>query len=236
MQAYASPGQPLRATVYTRVTQQRMATSPVASWLGVPDEVVAMLPAEVARKLDERIRSSSLLLLAIASKCAQLCEEARTDSLTGLLNRRGLQEHLLRETDRVNRYARPLAVLMVDVDRLKSMNDMHGLESGDAVLVATARRLRNSVRRTDVVGRWAGDEFVVICPETDAMAAYDLATTVVESGEGPVPLPEAPTRLPISLSAGWAMAVRGQGPCALIASADEALYRAKANGCGRASA
>ena len=202
----------------------------------MPDEVVAVLPAEVARQLDERIRSSCLLLLAIASQCARLSEEARTDSLTGLLNRRGLQEHLLRETDRVNRYARPLAVLMVDVDHLKSVNDLHGHESGDAVLVATAGRLRNSVRRTDVVGRWAGDEFVVICPETDAMAAHELATTVVESGQGPVPLPKARTRLPISLSAGWAIAVRGQGPRAVIASADGALYRAKAGGRARASA
>ena len=219
-----------------RTIEELQPSHLVATWLELPQEVIEVLPEAIVGRLADRIQASSQFPLAVASDRNRLTADARTDPLTGLLNRRGLEEHLLHETDRVRRYSRPLAVLMVDVDCLKSVNDCHGNQAGDAVLVTIAGLLRESVRCTDVVGRWAGDEFVVVCPETDAIAAHDLASTMVESMSGPVPLSDPPLVVPISLSAGWAMAVRGQGPSAVLASADEALYRAKSRGGDCASA
>lgn len=102
-------------------------------------------------------------------------ELARTDHLTGLRNRRAATEALEFEARARARYGRAVSVITIDVDRFKAINDHHGHQKGDEVLVAIAEALRGQTRAADVVARWGGEEFLVIAPETDAEAATALA-------------------------------------------------------------
>jgi diguanylate cyclase len=126
-----------------------------------------------------------VLLYGLAHVKEQLVEErshaqdmtrlAHTDVLTGLPNRRALQETLDQRLADAQRYDRPLSLLMLDLDLFKSINDRHGHPVGDAVLRDTAVLLTSVLRTSDLIGRWGGEEFVVIAPETDQAAAEQLA-------------------------------------------------------------
>src|SRR5262249_11896709 len=98
-----------------------------------------------------------------------------TDGLTNLFNHRYLQEQLTHEIRRSDRYHTPLTCLMLDIDDFKKVNDRHGHLFGDEVLGTVARLIRESVRATDLVGRYGGEEFLVIMPETTRAAAIPLA-------------------------------------------------------------
>src|SRR5260370_9102586 len=93
------------------------------------------------------------------------------DQLTNVLNARAFADGLSQELDRNRRYPRPLALLYMDLDNFKIINDTHGHQTGDAVLRLVADAMRSSVRHADVVGRLGGDEFAVLIPETDAQLA-----------------------------------------------------------------
>lgn len=95
-----------------------------------------------------------------------LREASNHDPLTGLGNRRLLTERLKEETERARRYSRPFSIAMLDIDRFKSINDQHGHELGDQVLVEISRVLDAEIREQDVCGRWGGEEFLVLLPET----------------------------------------------------------------------
>jgi diguanylate cyclase (GGDEF)-like protein len=167
----------------------------------------------------------------------QLTREARTDALTGLLNRRALDEIAARELERSARKGAPLAVLLCDVDHFKAINDAHGHAAGDRAIKAIAERLHAELRASDAFGRWGGEEFLAILPDTDANAAQVLAErmrTAVE--ESPIMVGPA---LHVTLSIGVAghMPVAQPAPAgaweALVKAADEALYDAKAGGRNR---
>jgi diguanylate cyclase (GGDEF)-like protein len=103
------------------------------------------------------------------------------DALTNVLNARAFAERLGQELDRNRRYPRPLALLYMDLDNFKTINDTHGHQTGDAVLRLVADAMRSSVRAADVVGRLGGDEFAVLMPETDAPLADAAAKRLVAS-------------------------------------------------------
>ncbi len=148
--------------------------------------------------------------------------EARTDPLTGVHNRRFLEEFLNREIARRRRSHHPLSVLLLDLDGFKAYNDEHGHLAGDRVLAAVASSLRNAVRTTDVVARYGGDEFVVVLPNTPGEAARRVARELRRA----VPPP-------VSVSVG--IGCMGEGvhtPGQLFAIADAALMRAKQEGGG----
>jgi diguanylate cyclase (GGDEF)-like protein len=159
---------------------------------------------------------------------------AVTDGLTGLLNHRRSHEVLREEFRRATRYCRPLAVLMLDVDGFKEFNDTYGHPQGDQVLAHIARLLRASVRSVDHVGRYGGEEFIIILPETTRENAYSLAerirsTVALEwfpAGNGEF----VQKTISIGVSAYPDDAV---DPADLIQLADEALYRAKRSGKNR---
>jgi diguanylate cyclase (GGDEF)-like protein len=110
---------------------------------------------------------------------AQLAQLVIQDPLTNVLNARAFAERLSEELDRNRRYPRPLALLYMDLDNFKIINDTHGHQTGDAVLRLVADATRSSVRHSDIVGRLGGDEFAVLMPETDAELADAAAKRLI---------------------------------------------------------
>ena len=171
---------------------------------------------------------------AVAIDNVLLHQEAQrlsvTDGLTGLGNYRFFQQTIAREVDRAARFARPLAVLMLDLDRFKLVNDEHGHQVGDTVLVQVADRVRAEVREVDVVARYGGEEFVVVLPETDLEGAGHLAERIRESVRAQ-PMHTSSGDLELTVSIGVAVyPTDGDAPAALVRAADRALYAAKAAG------
>lgn len=157
---------------------------------------------------------------------------ARTDALTGIPNRRYVEEVIQAEHARALRHRRPLSVGLLDVDKLKAVNDEFGHDAGDEVLMQLAQIARRSCRKGDVVGRYGGDEFLFVLPEADLQAAVRFGErfrTRVE--RQPFRLPRGDTlKLRISLGIAEAGPATAQGAPELIATADAALYRAKSSG------
>ncbi|MBI5270041.1 MAG: GGDEF domain-containing protein [Burkholderiales bacterium] len=168
----------------------------------------------------------------------RMSELALVDQLTGLPNRRSFQQHLPEALARSRRQGEPLALLFLDVDRFKQVNDHHGHAVGDLVLQRVAERLRHGLRETDFPARLAGDEFVAVLEgvhTVQQMAA--VAQKLVHALGEPVVLPDG-AALAVSVSMGAAL-VPPQShdtPDAILAGADGALYQAKAQGRGRCHA
>lgn len=159
------------------------------------------------------------------------------DQLTGLLNVRELYRRLELELARAGRHGHPLAVLMVDADFFKSINDRFGHPAGDLVLRELAYRLRGSLRPSDVAARYGGEEFVVMLPETDATGAMAMCERLrAQVAETPFEI-SADNRQMLTVSIGIAVYPRDAGAAdALIAAADKALYAAKHQGRNRCTA
>ena len=160
---------------------------------------------------------------------------ALTDPLTGLYNRRYVMPHLARMAEEAVASQRPFAVMMLDIDHFKTVNDAHGHAAGDAVLRAIAARLRENLRAIDLVGRIGGEEFLVAMPQTSARQAKlaaDRLRRVI--GNLPFVLDDGETLLAVSVSVGVAVSGAGDLPPQplnqLCRGADKALYRAKTAG------
>jgi diguanylate cyclase (GGDEF)-like protein len=106
---------------------------------------------------------------------------SRIDNMTGLANRRDIVEKIGREATRSQRHEHPFTILLVNVDDFKKINDNHGYNAGDDVLVELARVLRSCVRNEDICARWSGDEFMILLPETDAESSLPVANKILES-------------------------------------------------------
>lgn len=152
-----------------------------------------------------------------------------TDPLTGLLNRRGLQNHLQREKSRVERYDDTFSILMIDVDKFKQVNDQYGHNCGDEVLIAIANVLNEQARDCDVVFRYAGDEFVVLAPKTDLVGGRQLAERIRQGVVSLSVQVNGETIRP-SVSIGVAEVCKDCELSELFENADQALYMAKRSG------
>ncbi len=164
---------------------------------------------------------------------------ATRDSLTGLLNRRGLVSHLSQWVSWAERYGRYLAVLLVDVDHFKRINDQHGHALGDISLKSIAVAIRDSVRASDLVARYGGDEFAVIAPETDAEEYVRLVERIMSAVRDANVVDWDGSRIAVTVSVGGAVisppfTATDRTPDELLAAADESLYRAKQSGRDRA--
>jgi len=154
---------------------------------------------------------------------------AKTDALTGLANRRAVEEALERESDRSRRYGAPLSILLTDVDELKRVNDDHGHEAGDVVLRNLASLLSETVRSVDVPGRWGGDEFLVVLPDTNLAQAEQLAKRLLERVHKD-PARIGRTVLASGLSIGLAEYDKKESVTDLLRRTDQAMYEAKRQG------
>lgn len=169
------------------------------------------------------------LFSSLARHRAELETLARTDVLTGLANRREFMARLAQEAQRQQRGERPLAVVMLDVDHFKQVNDTHGHAAGDQVLSSLGRLLQGSVRQeVDLAARLGGEEFALLLPETDIEGAQRVARKIVEALRG-TPIHHGSQLLPVTISAGVAPVRDGDGERALRL-ADDSLYEAKRQG------
>jgi diguanylate cyclase (GGDEF)-like protein len=159
----------------------------------------------------------------------RLREEALRDSLTGLLNRRGIMNVLTRDCSRAARERTPLSVLMIDVDHFKHVNDTHGHAAGDAVLQELAHRMLQMVRPYDVVARLGGEEFLVIVPGCDAPAAKVVAERVRQAVSASAVTLQGGQIIPTTCSIGIAVS-QSPDPTVVTHAADVALYKAKQSG------
>jgi two-component system, cell cycle response regulator len=156
-----------------------------------------------------------------------LAERAARDGLTGVFNRRELDARTTQGVALAHRHSRPYSCLLLDIDHFKQVNDTYGHAAGDTVLREAAQRICNASRVSDVVGRYGGEEFVVLLPETTGVAAV-VAADKMRALLSATPVVAGTTSIPIRASIGvaaWGEAMRA--PSDLYAAADEALYRAK---------
>jgi diguanylate cyclase (GGDEF)-like protein len=159
----------------------------------------------------------------------ELARLAHTDNLTGLANRRYLDEELARLTARSNRHGGPLSVLVIDGDHFKHVNDRHGHQVGDETLIALAARLTERLRAEDVIGRWGGEEFLVALPDIERRGAETVAEALRAHVAG-TPLETSAGPIPLTISIGWAFKAAQDTADDLLRRADMALYEAKAGG------
>jgi diguanylate cyclase (GGDEF)-like protein len=163
----------------------------------------------------------------------RVASQAATDGLTDLANRRSLDEELVLEWRRAHRVGHSLAFVLLDLDNFKQVNDTHGHQAGDAVLRSVGHVLLEGVRQVDLAGRYGGEEFALILPETDLPGALKLAERLrvaLESTQ--VELADGKT---LRVTASFGVAVKDELRSAdeLVAVADEALYAAKRAGKNR---
>ena len=190
------------------------------------NELLARVRSQVRkRRYTERLRDNVQMSI----------EMAITDPLTGLFNRRYMESHLTRLVDQAAARGKPLALMVIDIDYFKSINDNYGHDAGDDVLRDFAMRLKRSIRGIDLACRLGGEEFVIVMPETDtavaAMVAERLRRRIAAE---PFAIQQGAETIPVTISIGIA-SLRGRDDCAahLLKRADQALYRAKRDGRNR---
>jgi len=194
-----------------------------------------VVQSEALRSRDEMIAARAAVqdaqarIQELESKLEQLNELVHEDQLTGSLNRRGLEEAFKREFARSERRNSPLCVALIDVDDFKRLNDTYGHTAGDEALIHLVRVMKDSLRTMDLIGRFGGEEFLIVLPDTPLEAAMQtigrlqrqLAKRLfMHSNEG----------LLITFSAGVALRKPGEEQASLIQRADAALYQAKREG------
>jgi diguanylate cyclase (GGDEF)-like protein len=180
--------------------------------------LMTRLAAEVERLAAQLAQSRA--------KVSDLETKIETDPLTELLNRRGFERELKRSLAYLKRYGASAALIFIDLDRFKSVNDRHGHAAGDAVLKAVAATLTRTVRTSDVIARLGGDEFVVLLWNVTAAGAAAKAVAL-ENAIAAEAVRFGVVTLKIAASAGVALIGASETPAALVARADAAMYARK---------
>jgi diguanylate cyclase (GGDEF)-like protein len=189
-------------------------------------------PAELLARVETHLRLRRLRA-ELREKNTILEKLSTTDVLTGLRNRRDVSEVLTLEVLRATRYGTSLSVLMADVDHFKRVNDTHGHPVGDAVLRSTGEAIARLLRKTDVGGRYGGEEFIAVLPHTDLDGAVALAERLRANVAATECAGHEGRRFAITVSVGVAQLGPKEDAPALVQAADAALYAAKSGGRNR---
>ncbi len=184
--------------------------------------VYAVYQQVLIKRLRKDLAGQLESMANLESRAAELHRMATHDALTGLYNRRFIEERLAAETNRSRRYGHPFTLLLFDLNDFKRINDLHGHPAGDLVLKTFAARLRSELRISDVPARVGGDEFLVLLPECPAEQVTHLLPrfeTIEVAWQG--------KKIPITYAAGWASYRSGEEPKEMLERADQALYANK---------
>ena len=203
-----------------------MQVMKLASTGGVPDMNRVVHSVDTGALMEEiaRLRGQ---VAQLESRVEQLDVEAHRDALVPVANRRGLLRHLDLLIARCNRHHMPAALLFVDVDGLKALNDSFGHSAGDAALVYLAQLMVEGVRQTDLVARIGGDEFAILLDHADEASAMQTADRLVNSVAGS-DFAFRDQRLPLSVAIGITGIEPGDTAEAVLERADQEMYREKA--------
>lgn len=178
--------------------------------------------------LSERVRSHNHFIAESFGDLRKFERNATTDALTGLSNRHSMQETFPREVSRCQQNEQPVSLIMIDVDRFKSFNDMFGHVAGDRALSAVAQILKKQFRPRDLLVRFGGDEFAVLLPGIGKSEAMSIAQRVRDAVSGStVESTDSLIQVPVKVSMGIAELEKGGTFDKLLRAADAALYRAK---------
>lgn len=171
------------------------------------------------------------LIVALDQARSRAEHLALTDALTGVRNRRWFMTQAALEFERATRHGRALALVLIDVDHFKRVNDEHGHQTGDRLLVEIAQTCAATLRRTDLLARFGGEEFIVLLPETGQREAVRLAERMRQAVQAGLRDPQHPLQVPVTISLGVvAMSAATPTLDALIRATDQALYDAKRAG------
>ena len=185
--------------------------------------------SEEMHRSKERISELQQKVRILESALHKERKKSSTDTLTKLPNRRGIDESLSRLEAAFKRYKDNYSVVLFDLDHFKTVNDTYGHDAGDMILASFAKQLRRYSRELDIVGRWGGEEFMVILPKTDSDGAYKFAQKLREVVQKSKFLYKG-RRIPITVSGGVADRVSYPDKESMLKAADEKLYKAKEGG------
>lgn len=198
--------------------------SPTRPFTGQDIELIRLFAGwmghEIARRTD-------LEELRLAHQ--ELEYQATTDSLTGLFNRRHMEQRLSQELERANRHRRPMAVALMDFDRFKQLNDTHGHQAGDNALKLFATEVERIARKMDVFARWGGEEFLAVLPDTDLEGAQQFLTRLTD-GIRNAGFGHDGVDIDLTISVGVTIAQPDDTPDTITSRADSAMYQAKKAG------
>jgi len=220
------------------VTRIASLSSDIAK-VTVSGDLALRLNADGRDELSDLARAVNSMLTAIQKAKAELLQaqeslrfHAEHDALTGVLNRRAIRDVLRKELARCRRDKNTLGIILADLDHFKKINDHHGHAAGDTVLVTAVQRISSMLRSYDSLGRYGGEEFLLIAPGCDLALAQKLAERIRSAiGDEAIDLGEDAAKVSVSL--GVTLGTADSDPEFLVALADTALYRAKRNGRNR---
>lgn len=233
-----APGQPIVIEVRSIrfrgkwISDTTLLTYLVGAWIGCGILGLSLSLLHVRNRLsasNSRLESLAAINKALELEARDLADRAHTDPLTGALNRQGLREVLMKRLHITGHVDEEMAVVFLDIDHFKRINDQYGHEAGDDVLRQFAAIIRGEVRSSDKLVRWGGEEFLLVCPETNV----DHALKMVEKLRAAMTRREWPHGLRVTSSFGVTSLKPSEDIGSAIKRADGALYVAKANGRNR---
>jgi diguanylate cyclase (GGDEF)-like protein len=214
------------------ISDTKLLTYLMGAWIGCGILGLSLSLLHVRTRLsasNSRLETLAAINEALELEARDLADQAHTDPLTGALNRQGLRAALMKRLHASGHVDEEMAVVFVDIDHFKQVNDRHGHDAGDEVLRRFAAVIRNVVRSSDKLVRWGGEEFLLLCPDT----TREHAATMAEKLRGALPAQAWPHGLRVTSSFGVTSLKPEEDIGVAIKRADDALYIAKANGRNR---